>query len=648
MIISLFYIFLAILGLGFIVFIHELGHYFVARRQGMRVEAFAIGFGKPLFTWERNGVKWHLCILPFGGYVKIAGMQKEGNKEPSEIADGFYGKRPWQRIQVALAGPVVNIFFSFCVFVILWFSGGRDKQFSEYTHRIGWVDPKSPLYEHGVRPGDVIQKYDGRPFHGFKDLLIASILSDKTTEIQGYKMDYASGHRSDFNYTLPTYENPKFQKQKLNTIGVLSPARYLIFEGDSTETAQLPAGSPMIQSGIQPNDRILWADGEVLFSAEQLSSLINESTAFLTIQRGNEIFQTKVPRVKIDDLKMTASERGEIDDWQHEVGLKGRLQDLYFIPYNLSPTASVESRIDFIDDQDQVKAFQRCQRCAYFNPLQEGDQILAIGGKLIDSSHGLLQDLQSRRVLIVVDRDLEAIEKVAWTRADQQFDQFNIADLETLISSIGTSNPISSVQALHLLNPVAPKPLNELAFSAEQKAAFAHGIAEARKEIEAHQDPQKRNQLLEQLEKSQRLAVLGIPLKDREVSYNPTPIQQFGDVFQDIWRTLYGLVSGYVNPKFISGPVGIVQVVQQSWMIGIKEALFWMAAISLNLGILNLLPLPVLDGGHIMFSLVEMVMRRPIRAKTMERVIVPFIVLLIAFFIFVTYQDIARLFANIF
>src|SRR5258708_6229980 len=99
----------------------------------MRVEAFAIGFGKPIFTWERKGVKWHICMLPFGGYVKIAGMQKEGNQEPSDIADGFFGKTPWQRIKVAIAGPLVNIVFALVVFSVLWFSGGRNKQFTEFT-----------------------------------------------------------------------------------------------------------------------------------------------------------------------------------------------------------------------------------------------------------------------------------------------------------------------------------------------------------------------------------------------------------------------------------------------------------------------------------------------------------------------------------
>ena len=81
---------------------------------------------------------------------------------------------------------------------------------------------------------------------------------------------------------------------------------------------------------------------------------------------------------------------------------------------------------------------------------------------------------------------------------------------------------------------------------------------------------------------------------------------------------------------------------------GFKEALFWLGFISLNLGIINLFPLPVLDGGHILFSIVEMITKKPIKAKTMERLILPFIVLLILFFIFVTYQDIVRIISRFF
>ncbi len=641
---SIFYILLAILGLGFLVFIHELGHYWVARRKGMRVEAFAIGFGKPIFTWERNGVKWHICMLPFGGYVKIAGMQKEDGIEPSEIPDGFYGKKPWARIQVAFAGPLVNILFALLIFTFLWLSGGRDKQFTEFTHRIGWVDPKSALYERGVRPGDIIEKYDGRSFAGFKDLLMSSLMKGETTRIEGMKIDYLSGMRNHFDYTLKTYENPEILgKDKLNTIGVLSPARYLIFKG-----SDLLPGSPMYNSGIEPGDRILWVDGEVIFSPQQLSASINESSAFLTVKRENRIFQTKVPRIQLSDLKLAPPERGEIDDWQHEAKLKKRFQDLYFIPYNLSPTLRVESRLHFIDEEDQKKAFQPCIRCAYFQLLEEGDQILAVDGKQIDSPYELLTQLQSRHVLVIVERNAEISQKVLWTDADRQFDNFSTQNLQKIVSSIGTDRELSREGDLILLNSVQPKPISEFPFTNTQKEQLAQELTQSKKEIDAIQDPQKRNEAYFKLEQSQKKLILGLPLVDREVRYNPAPQEQFVEVLKDTYRTLKGLISGAANPKYVAGPVGIVQIVHQSWMIGVKEALFWMALISLNLGIINLLPLPVLDGGHIIFSMIELVTRRPLRAKTMERLIIPFIVLLIGFFIFVTYNDISRLFSKFF
>lgn len=634
--VSLLYTLFAILGLSFLVFIHEFGHYWVARRKGMRVEIFSIGFGKPLYVWEREGVKWQIGCLPFGGYVKIAGMQKEGAIEPHQIPDGFFGKKPSARIAVAFAGPLVNLAFALFAFTALWLTGGREKPFSEFTHRIGWVDPHSPLYQEGVRPGDVIQSYDGKPFEGFKDLLIASLMKGNSTEIQGYKVDYLTGLHTSYDYVLQKGEEAK------GSFGALSPARYLIFQG------RISPGSPMELSGLQEKDRVIWADGEVLFSPQQLSSLMNESTAFLTVKRGEEIFQTKVPRIHIEDLKMTPSEWGELDDWQHEAGIRGKLQDLYFIPYALSPSGEVEKRLEFIDEEDQVRAFQRCQRCAYFNPLQEGDQILALDGTPVDDAYTLLQNLQTRHVLLIVERNPKSVQKVLWNQADRQFDDFAPSDLQRLVSSIGLPETSTVAGDLHLLRPVTPKPIADFPATAPEKGQLLEQYAQSKKAIESIVDPQKRQEALRELEKRENRAILGISLQDREVVYNPNPLTQFSAAFQDTWRTLFSLVSGYLHPKYVSGPVGIVQVVQHSWMLGGKEALFWMAVISLNLGLMNLLPIPVLDGGHIVFSAVEMVTKKPLSAKTMERMVVPFIVLLIGLFIYITYHDLARLITGLF
>jgi regulator of sigma E protease len=640
--VSILYALFAIIGLGFLIFIHELGHYIVARRQGMKVEAFSIGFGKPIYVWERDGVRWQLCMLPFGGYVRIAGMQKEGSREPYEIHDGFYGKRPWQRIQVALAGPLVNIAFALLAFTALWVLGGRVKPFADFTQRIGWIDPHSALYEKGVRPGDQITEYAGRPFQGFRDLLIASVMKDDSAGIQGYKIDYFTGKKTAYDYRLQTYDDPRSYRDPIRTIGVLSPARYLIYQG------HLPEGSPMATSGIQARDRILWADGDLVFSSQQLSTLVNESTALLTVQRGDAIFLTKVPRVHIDELSLSAGEKGEIDDWRHEAGLKGRLQDLAFIPYNFSFDCRITERIDFIDESDQERAFETCQRCAYFNPLNEGDQILAVNGVPVANSYELFHELQTRRSLLIVQRDPSLSQPISWRQADASFETFNPADLQAIAASIGTVKPVVSSGNLHMLNPVVPKPLLEFDLTPEQRATVGQELAQTRKEIEAIKDPAKREAALQFLESSHRRLMLGLPMQDREVVYNPNPAELFVQVVRDTGRTLVGLFSGSLSPKYVSGPVGIVHVVQQSWMMGAKEALFWMGVISLNLGLVNLLPIPVLDGGHICFSILEMFTKRPIKAKTMERLILPFIGLLIVFFLFVTYQDVARLFGKLF
>ena len=110
---QIFYIILAAFGLGLLVFIHELAHYWMAKRVGMHVEAFSIGFGKSIIHWKRGQVDWRIGWLPFGGYVKIAGMQKENGVEPHDIPGGYFSKKPIDRIKVAAIAPIVNLILAF-------------------------------------------------------------------------------------------------------------------------------------------------------------------------------------------------------------------------------------------------------------------------------------------------------------------------------------------------------------------------------------------------------------------------------------------------------------------------------------------------------------------------------------------------------
>ncbi len=127
---TILYFILAAIGLGILVFIHELGHYFVAKKMGMNVEIFSIGFGKPLFKWRWHQVDWQLAWLPFGGYVKIAGMEfgkkdKFTYNDPYSIPNGFFSKSPWRRILVACSGPFANFILAFLLFAAIWAMGGR-------------------------------------------------------------------------------------------------------------------------------------------------------------------------------------------------------------------------------------------------------------------------------------------------------------------------------------------------------------------------------------------------------------------------------------------------------------------------------------------------------------------------------------------
>lgn len=650
MLLNLTYILLAILGLSFLIFIHELGHYWMARRAGMRVEVFSIGFGRPLYSWVRDGVRWQIGWLLFGGYVKIAGQELQEGQSQADVPDGFYAKSPLARIKVAFMGPFVNLLFALAVFGILWFTGGRVKNYSEFTHKIGWVDSHSELYAAGIRPGDEIAAYDGRAFQSANDNLYAPMIAKESLGIQGFKVNYATGEKEPFDIHVKTYPHPASLEKGLKTAGILSSANYIIYDRlPGHADNPLPEGSPLQGSGIEYGDRVVWADGVRIFSSVQLDHVLNDNRVLLTILRDGKLHLRRVPRVLAQELKLDSEFKEELTDWQFEANLKGtKIQKLYAIPYNLTHEAVVENPLKFIDKEVQLQAFPEVYSSEYEEPLKAGDKIVAIDGVRIQHSSQLLKQLQNRLALIIIDRLPHGLNKVSWQEADTDFDQeFSAADLDKIVSSIGSQQQVATSGTLHLLKPIAPKMRSQMHLTPEKQAWIAAEFLERKKEIESIDDPEKRAQALNYLESREKQLLLGLPMvQDRKVTYNPNPFEMFATVFDQIWRTLSALVSGTLNPKWISGPIGIVQIVHDNWMHGIREAIYWLGAISLNLGFLNLLPIPVLDGGSILISFIEMMTRRKLHPKTLEKIVIPFAVLLIGFFIFLTYNDLMRIFGG--
>lgn len=643
---TVLHIIFAAIGLGFLVFIHELGHYWVARRVGMIVEVFSIGFGKAIYSWTFQGVKWQIGWLPFGGYVKIYGMDfGKAEKENDKLGLGFFEKSPLDRIKVALAGPLANLILAILIFAGIWLLGGREKPFSEFTQQVGWVDPQSELYAKGVRPGDTVSSYNGHSIDNVKQLFYAAMLNSDPLTVKGEKLDEETGKKTPFEYKVAPYQFPGAAEGIL-TLGITTPARYLIYDRLEKRENPLPAGSPMAQSGIQYGDQIVWVDGERVYSMEQVDRILNNQKVLLTLSRNGDTILVRVPRVKMEELKLDTDYREELSDWQHEARMKNKMTQLYFIPYEVSSQGVVEKPLSFIDPEMQELAFPAHPFLQDLDrPLLPGDRIIALDGVPVSNEAQFLQELQTNRVYIVVLRPQSKLEHVFWKKADEQFaEEVDENALNEIVSQFGSAKPVVQAGNLILLNPVIPKTLLDFDLSAEQKAWLHTEVLEQRQKIEAISDPEKRSAALRTLEKSQKRLVLGIYLQDREVNYNPPPQTLFSNVVEETWRTMGALFSGSLNPKWLSGPVGIVQVMQHGWSIGFKEALYWIAAISINLGMLNLLPIPVLDGGYILIALFELISGKRVKPQVMEKLILPFVLVLVCFLLFVTYYDLLRLF----
>jgi regulator of sigma E protease len=165
----------SLIVLTVLVFVHEMGHFWVARRNNVRVEVFSIGFGPEIFGWtDKHDTRWKFSTLPFGGYVKMFGDANAASAPdemlaemtPEERAVSFHHKKLIQRTAVVLAGPLANIVFTFVVLTGLFATAGQP-----FTPPIvGGVVADSPAARAGILPGDRIVEINGKKIERFQDI----------------------------------------------------------------------------------------------------------------------------------------------------------------------------------------------------------------------------------------------------------------------------------------------------------------------------------------------------------------------------------------------------------------------------------------------------------------------------------------------
>ncbi|PWC87778.1 zinc metalloprotease [Azospirillum sp. TSH100] len=164
-----------LLVLTVLVFVHELGHYLVARRNGVRIETFSIGFGPELFgVTDRTGTRWKFSALPLGGYVKMFGDADPASTpgahltamSAEERAVSFHHKRVGQRAAIVAAGPIANFVFSIVVLALLFMTAGQ----SFTPPDVGGIQPGSAAERAGIKPGDLILSVDGTGVQRFEEI----------------------------------------------------------------------------------------------------------------------------------------------------------------------------------------------------------------------------------------------------------------------------------------------------------------------------------------------------------------------------------------------------------------------------------------------------------------------------------------------
>lgn len=245
--------------LGVLVFVHELGHFLVARWHGVRVITFSLGFGPKIIKFERGGTEYCVSIIPLGGYVKMAGETVEENR--SGAPDEFLSKSKWVRFQVYIAGPIMNIVLA--IFVLAGvLSNGADVALSDSSVPVvGVVTEGSPAAAAGMRVGDRIVSVDGRAVPTWETLTM-EVLPRAGRELA---IEVARPEGQVTLRVTPT----AVTRYELGDIGVGPLARPQIL--------QVNPGSPAERGGLRTGDVVLAARGDRGLSREQIIERINGS-----------------------------------------------------------------------------------------------------------------------------------------------------------------------------------------------------------------------------------------------------------------------------------------------------------------------------------------------------------------------------------
>jgi len=258
--------------LGVLVFVHELGHFLAARRIGVRVLTFSLGFGPKILSVKRGDTEYAISAIPLGGYVKMAGESVEDPR--SGAPDEFLSKTKWQRFQVLIMGPVMNILLAVIVMAIVLAQGAEVPAYHDEVPVIGSVSAGSPAERAGLKPGDRVLTVDGREV----DTWDRFDIEVQTRPSRDMSITFLRDGRTD-SVTLRSDSQGRYNQGDIGVQAVSPPLVASVVKGDVAEKA-----------GLQAGDLVVAVDGEKMWQRTQFTDVISKMAdrkTDLTVRRGD-------------------------------------------------------------------------------------------------------------------------------------------------------------------------------------------------------------------------------------------------------------------------------------------------------------------------------------------------------------------------
>ncbi|MCU7809010.1 MAG: sigma E protease regulator RseP [Candidatus Thiodiazotropha sp. (ex Semelilucina semeliformis)] len=300
----LFKLLFFIVALAILIAVHEFGHFWVARKLGVKVLRFSIGFGRPL--WKRvgkvDGTEFVIAAIPLGGYVKMLD-EREAPVEPEEQARAFNRQSLPVRSAIVVAGPLFNFLFAIFAFWLIFVTGD-----SGFKPLVGDVAEASRAEQIGFQPGDEILSVSGKPTPSW-ELVIYELLGRSLVE-PTLTIHVRTKEGDERHYSLQTegLQELAEEGQILKGLG-LSPARLIL----PPVIDEILAGEPADRAGLQSGDRIISVDGEAVENWNQWVEYVRarpEQSLQMEVERASQILT----------LSLTPASRKEGDKTIGRVG----------------------------------------------------------------------------------------------------------------------------------------------------------------------------------------------------------------------------------------------------------------------------------------------------------------------------------------